>query len=253
MDAVAADRRIAGQGTPEAAWQQWPGLAALPEHDAAALLPPGRRAVVVAPHPDDEVLACGGLIAQWAAAGRCVQVVAVTDGEASLPAARVHGAEALGALRRREREAGLACLGLAAHDVVALGLPDGGVGRETHALAARLAELLRPGDVVLAPWRRDGHPDHEAVGEAAARACVQRGLPLHELPIWMWHWARPDDPRVPWARLRRVAVRHAGAKAEALRQHHSQLLPAGGEPPTLPPWALARWQRSFEYVFEAGA
>jgi hypothetical protein len=69
----------------------------------------------------------------------------------------------------------------------------------------------------------------------------------------MWHWAQPGDPRVPWARLQRVAVRHPREKAAAIMQHQSQLEDLEGEPPTLHPWALARWLRPFEYVFEAGA
>ncbi|MEF7615756.1 PIG-L family deacetylase [Aquincola sp. MAHUQ-54] len=251
MDPVAAERAIEGQGTPESAWQRWGGLHAMPQRSAGGLLPPGARAVVLAPHPDDEVLACGGLLAQWVAAGHPVSVVCVTDGEASLPAARGCAPAELAARRRREREAGLRCLGvLGRAELHCLALPDGGVGGCLPALAGRLAALLGPGDQVFAPWRHDGHPDHEAVGEAAARACRRAGATLHELPIWMWHWAAPGDPRVPWARLRRIGVQHRLPKAKAILRHRSQVLPFGGEAPTLPRWALKRWLRPHEYVFE---
>lgn len=50
------------------------------------------------------------------------------------------------------------------------------------------------------------HPDDEAAGRAAAAACKATGAPLVEYPIWMWHWATPDDPAVPWHRARRVPL-----------------------------------------------
>ena len=53
----AAGRAIRGDGTTEAEWNGWPGLARLPAIAAGELVPEGARAVVVAPHPDDEVLA----------------------------------------------------------------------------------------------------------------------------------------------------------------------------------------------------
>lgn len=251
---AAAERAIRGEGTSEAEWQRWGGLATLRECAAGGLLPGGARAVVVAPHPDDEVLACGGLLAQWAADRRPLRLVCVTDGEASLPAAPTCGAAALADRRRSERAAGLRCLGVPEDtDIVCLGLPDGGVGSHLDELADRLTFLLKPGDVVFAPWRHDGHPDHEAAGVAAARACSRRGATLHEVPIWMWHWAAPGDPRVPWTRLRRIRVQHPEEKAAAISEHRSQIETMGGEPPTLPTWALARWLRPFEYVFEASA
>ena len=83
MGAVAARPRIEGEGTSGRVWQAWlPALACADMAHVAGLLP-AQRLVVVAPHPDDEVLACGALIAMHARQGGEVLVVAVTDGEAS--------------------------------------------------------------------------------------------------------------------------------------------------------------------------
>ncbi|HVA44313.1 MAG TPA: PIG-L family deacetylase, partial [Acidimicrobiales bacterium] len=46
-------------------------------------LPPGRRVMVVAPHPDDELVGAGGTIAKHVAAGHLVHIVMATSGEAS--------------------------------------------------------------------------------------------------------------------------------------------------------------------------
>ena len=62
MGAVTAPPRIQGEGTSGRVWQAWlPALACADMAPVAGLLP-AQRLVVVAPHPDDEVLACGALI-----------------------------------------------------------------------------------------------------------------------------------------------------------------------------------------------
>jgi LmbE family N-acetylglucosaminyl deacetylase len=67
MDAV-SDRHIdAGTGTPEASWRAWIDACRLPCVRPADLVRAGQRAVIVAPHPDDEVLMAGGLLAELAA------------------------------------------------------------------------------------------------------------------------------------------------------------------------------------------
>ena len=84
------ERRIEGCGTPDEEWQAWPGLAELPPVSARQLVPGSARAVVVAPHPDDEILACGGLLQLLAQQGSEVLLVAVTDGDASHQIGRAH-------------------------------------------------------------------------------------------------------------------------------------------------------------------
>ncbi|GGX34529.1 acetylglucosaminylphosphatidylinositol deacetylase [Pigmentiphaga litoralis] len=250
---LVGNREIRAEGTPEAVWDAWPGLHALTAVDATTLLPHGCRAVVIAPHPDDEVLACGGLMRQWTDAGRDVVVVAVTDGGGSHTNSRRWTPTTLEAARRAERQAAMQEMGLASVPVLGLQLPDGGVTGTEAALHRALTAVLRPGDVVFATWRLDGHPDHEATGRAAADCCARAGLPLIELPVWMWHWAEPGDPRVPWHRLARVRLDPAQreAKRRAIAAHRTQVeadptLPGHA---VLPPWALARLTRDHEFVF----
>jgi len=259
MDAVidtapddAAHRTIEGEGTSEAEWNSWPGLARLPAIDAQHLVPPGARAVVVAPHPDDEVLAVGGLLAQLADHGRPVELIAVTDGTASHDGSTVWSPERLARIRPRETLRALQRLGLAVVPT-RLGLPDGGLHRLRATLAAWLVPLLRPCDVVFTTWRQDGHPDHEATGQACALAAASAGARLVEVPVWGWHWARPADGRMPWRHAQRVPLDAEALrrKRAAVRTFASQLRrdPSTGAPPVLRGATLARAERPYEVVF----
>jgi LmbE family N-acetylglucosaminyl deacetylase len=250
-------RRIEGSGTAERDWQSWPGLAALAPLGLDELASPSARVVVVAPHPDDEVLACGGMLALLARDGRRVRVIGVTDGEASHPGSARWTPRLLARRRREERERGLALLGVAAPqgELLALGLQDGGVPAAEARLESLLREHIAPGDVVFTTWRHDGHPDHEATGRATVAAAAAQGARCWEMPVWAWHWARPDDPRVPWAGMRRLALDAdaRGRKGRAIAAHGTQLATSPGDdrPPVLPDWALARLLRPFEF-FMAG-
>src|SRR5690606_30041337 len=91
-------------------------------HDLDVVIAPTGRTVVVVPHPDDEALAAGGLIAHQRARGREVVVGAVTDGDAAYP--DWEGTH-LARVRRREQLEALHRLGVGRHAVHRLGIPDG--------------------------------------------------------------------------------------------------------------------------------
>lgn len=252
MELVNPDRHIAGQGTTEEDWQDWMREHPLRQVDPRTLVTAGARVFVVAPHPDDEVLSAGGLMQVFAALGCAVNVVAVTDGDASHPGSTEWPAARLATERPRESVAALTHLAPDAR-MHRLRLPDGGVSARETMLADRLAELLDPDDLVLTTWRLDGHPDHEATGRACARACESRGARLAELPVWAWHWARPDDPRLPWNRAVAVSLSAAqlATKRKAVACFRSQLDPdtSTGAAPILPETAMRRLLRPYEVMF----
>src|SRR4051812_44355011 len=164
---VARRNPIDAPGTDERSWAAWPWLSTLPGGGLARLAGI-RSAVIVAAHPDDEVLGAGGLISMLAASRARLRLVAVTDGEASH---RGHASPASLA-RRRAAETALAlrALGARSAEVIRLGLPDGHLAGQENQIAAALAPLVAGFDLCLAPWDRDKHPDHEAAGRAARRA-----------------------------------------------------------------------------------
>ncbi len=237
-------------GTPELAWQQAPQLTALPQRHLDRLGP--GEVVVVAPHPDDEVLGVGGTVARLHELGRVVRVVAVTDGEASHPGSVAVTAQELAARRADESVRALRHLGVTA-PVERLGVPDGHVADHEEQLAHRLEELVVGAALVLAPWREDGHPDHDASGRAATAATTSCAVHLAEYLVWAWNWARPDDPTFPWARAGQVPLSPAAqrAKARAITEFRSQVEPLGPEPedgPVLPEGVLAYHRRPFEVL-----
>ncbi len=252
LNAQDAEPLIRGEGTSELEWQSWAGLSTLDDFMPSHWLPATSRLVVVAPHPDDEILACGGLLAWQARRGGDCLVLAVTDGEASHGVPDPEAGARLAAARRAESAAGLLQLGLSADRVGRLALPDGEVSLYLETLAAHLRQLLRPGDRVISTWREDGHPDHEATALATAAACRDRGCALLEAPVWMWHWAAPGDDRVPWQRLHRFALPQdiRARKVAALSAHLTQLTSRSpDEPAVLGPAIIERNARAFEYFF----
>ncbi|WP_282358007.1 PIG-L family deacetylase [Pseudomonas sp. PS01303] len=246
---------IVGQGTTLHQWQGSRHLAELQSIDVLSLVPPGSRAVIIAPHPDDEVLGCGGLLQLLAAAGRPLQLISVTDGSASHPGSERWPVERLSVIRPQESAEALRRLGLPMHRLKWLrgGFTDTQVAAQEQQLRTFIESHLRPNDVVFTTWREDGHCDHEAVGRASAEAARQVGATCHELPVWTWHWATPEDAFVPWQRARKILLTPAqvARKRHAVHAFASQLEgdAQAGLAPVLAPYVIDRLLQPFEVVF----
>ena len=184
-----------------------------------------RRLVVVGAHPDDESLGAGGLVATATAAELPTALLVATDGEASHPYSASHSREAMARRRRDELVRAAAALGLDRSKVTTLALPDGQVGDHTDAVVAAIVDLVGDGRdcLLVAPYRADGHPDHEAIGRCAVTAAHRTGATLAEYPIWLWHAGEPHD--LPVASLARLPLspRASAAKKAAIASHTSQV------------------------------
>jgi LmbE family N-acetylglucosaminyl deacetylase len=184
-------------GTPTSVWERDGRLGALGPFDLDGI----DSVIVVAAHPDDELLGAGALIAQCARRGLPVCVLVVSDGAGChVPG----GSPATGRWTEADRPDVTELVHqLAPHAAVeAFGFASGtlaehrsGVGTALDAAIARSAVNRT---LVVAPWRGDGQHDHSLVGAAAAAVAERLGLELHEYPIWLWHWATPHDDEVPW-------------------------------------------------------
>lgn len=197
--------------------------------EIADLTGPG-AVLVLAPHPDDEALGCGGAILEARAAGHAVTVVVMTDGQRSHPNSASHGPERLAALRRGEVAASVEILTGSAEAMIWLGVPDctlPGDGPEAAPLVDRLAGIVdRIGaTAVWAAWEHDPHCDHEATARIAlALASARPSLSLFSYPIWgRFAAVRADDlpDLADVMRLDTTAQRRA--KARAVAAHTSQM------------------------------
>jgi LmbE family N-acetylglucosaminyl deacetylase len=175
--------------------------------------PPAGRILVLAPHPDDELLGCGGTLAETVAAGRAsvIRVLYLTDGEYGVDAALRSSASDI---RRAESRRGLAILGL--DQAVYAGFPDQGLWAAESAVQVireHLATFLP--DVVMVPPPLDPHPDHRAAATLRAHSLGHAEGP--QPAIWMYE----VQPCMPMNALVRIDER-AEIKARALREHTSQ-------------------------------
>ncbi|PPB49763.1 hypothetical protein C4K88_08870 [Arthrobacter pityocampae] len=250
-----------GEGTPESHWRTWehdrePGGDLQVEELFDGRLP--SRFILLAAHPDDETLGAGGLLSRLARDGVRCDVVVLSDGEASHPSSPTHSPQQLAELRRTEVTNALQVLAPAAR-LIFEGLPDGGVtpGDVAAVLARELDDDETARTLVAAPWRHDGHADHDAVGAAAAQFCSDRAITLLEYPVWLWHWGTAEEQADQLADL---SLYHLGAeeharKGSALATHVSQTLPlsdAPGDEVLLTPGVLEHFSRSFEAFFVTG-
>ncbi len=242
-----AARPVAHVGTPGDDWvRRNESLPPLPLDRCPGL-------VVAAPHPDDEVLGFGAAACMLSARGVGVHTVIATDGGAAWPGLSEADKSHLEQTRRAESRTAANVLGLATPEF--LGLPDGELAEHETRLADILTAVLADraaGTWCAATWRCDGHPDHEALGRAAAVAVSRTGAVLLEYPVWMWHWARPGDEAVPWHRAARVVVDSVAKqrKRDAVDAFRSQLHPdVESRDPILPAHVVARLDQVGEVVF----
>jgi len=134
--------------------------------------------MLIAPHPDDEALACSVILQKAVRATAAIRIVYVTDGDDNpWPQRAVERRWRLsasdrkrwGKLRRSEALAALRVLGIHPSDIQFLGLPDQGLTdlllRDCNSALTRIAQVIddwSPTDI-LAPSIFDIHPDHNAV------------------------------------------------------------------------------------------
>jgi len=174
-----------------------------------------RRALIVAPHPDDEIIGAAGLIARLKAQGARVAVIVVSDGGASHPGSATWPRARLIAERRRESLRALRRLRVTTGEVRFLGLPDGGLGTTLPACTRALRRAALRADLIVGPAAGDGHPDHRAVAQALRR------LPgaARRLTYQVWPARHRHDPRT---RTLRIAGGQP-VKRALIRVHRTQL------------------------------
>lgn len=190
------------------------------------------KTIVFAPHPDDESLGCGGAIALLRKFGVSVSVVTTSDGTLSHPNSKKFPSEKLRELRETEMKNALRALGVDENKVSFLRYRDRSVpdknASDFDAAVERIIEVLdetKP-QTILAPWRRDPHPDHRATWQIVHAALEKANSKsrLIEYPIWLWELAEENDlPQEGKTNLWRLDISEVlAAKQNAIAEHRSQ-------------------------------
>jgi len=146
-------------------------------------LPPASRVLVVAPHPDDESLGCGGAITRYVRGGTTVALLIVSDG-AALAEENDH-AESLAVERERETKAAAQILGI--KQISFLGLPDGRLDQHSETMVQTIDKHLHDfaPEIVFCPSPIDGHRDHAAVARTLLQ--LHRRVPGWSLAFYELH------------------------------------------------------------------
>lgn len=221
-----------------------------------------KSTLVFAPHPDDETLGCGGMIALKREQKVPVEVVFITDGQASHPNHPRIKPEQLIQIRKQEAVTALAILGVEPSQIHFLDQQDGSLSNlpeeERQQLLDRLIQLLQdfnPQEVYVS-YRKDGHPDHETTSALVQAAILKSKLQIELLqyPIdKLWNPWLFDFKSQELANSYRLPLRHAlSKKKQALEAYPSQFLPlAPDTKPLMPQIALERLSSPYEVFFRS--
>lgn len=172
------------------------------------------KVLIIAPHPDDEVIGCGGTIRLGVEHGDEVAVVFLTSGELGL---KQLPADEAWQIREREAKRAAQILGLGR--LYFLRQPDWRLGENKKSATRALMEVIRsekPG-VLYLPHPGDGHPDHQAA------------LPILRAALKKWPGPRPQlfgyeiwSPLNQYDKVVDIS-KVMTQKLRALRAHASQL------------------------------
>jgi LmbE family N-acetylglucosaminyl deacetylase len=159
----------------------------------------GSRLMLIAPHPDDEALACSIILQRAVQAGTAIRVIYATDGDDNPWPQRVlerkwrlnaADRKRWGNLRRSEALAALRVLGVHPRDAQFLALPDQGLTNllksDCRSMLARLSRVIHAWSPthLLVPSIADTHPDHNALA-VMLRLVLEEDFESH-LSVWSY-------------------------------------------------------------------
>ncbi len=231
--------------------------------------------LVVAPHPDDESLGCGGAIALLKINKNPIHVLFISDGSMSHPHSKLYPREARIKLREQETLNALEILGLNATEVSFLRLPDTQVPTapissdvsndladpsqlflEAVAAIRNYLRQIRP-QTILVPWRRDPHGDHRASWQLTDAAVREEKLNIRwlEYPIWVWESKNAKDlPTGADGSWFKLDIRDVlSQKRQAIQAHVSQitrLIDDDTEGFVLSPDMISHFTQAYEYYLK---
>lgn len=190
--------------------------------------------LVLAPHPDDESLGCGGLIALLRAQGCRLTIVVTTDGSQSHPHSTAYSESARIALREEEMRQALSVLQVSEKHIHFLHGRDAALpGKDDPGfigLKRKLIDIIRDAcpQLCLVPYELDPHCDHRSTWQlldASLQEVKNNGVTVWEYPIWLYQNAEyADIPDLKEGELIAVGINaFLSQKTAAIAAHRSQV------------------------------
>jgi len=218
--------------------------------------------LIIAPHPDDEILGLGGMLSRCRLTGIRVTLVYLTDGESShadlLP-------DIIAGQRIALSNKVLSCLGMTPDRVFRLHLPDGRIPRrgadgyqEAKQKIARWMEASKP-DAVFVTHPEETWPyDHVAASEMTLDAVSVCGLKSAIYGYWVWVWySMPLHcmTKIDWRNTFRIPIQAELKKKRLLVDDYLKPLAPNGKPwsGVLPAALLKAFSYPYEVVTKISA
>lgn len=182
---------------------------------------------ILAPHPDDEVFGCGGLIAHLIAKGIMPHIILMSGGGKSHENCCNIEESCITEVRRNLALEVAAHLGVSETHVHHLDFQDGNIGDKPGSEMNRLKNLLsdlQP-DTILVPHHGEGWPDHLATRQIGIDL-APKGAQVWEYCVWMWYYRQHG---LDWKNARTLnmsATEHA-SKLNAIATYSNSCAPCG--------------------------
>ena len=206
--------------------------------------------IIIAPHPDDEVFGCAGLIQSLVERGTPPHVIILTGGEGSHRGCCDTSAEEIIAARHQLTLDAAATLGLPESHIHCLEYSDGGVVLE-HPATENLRELLvqLSPKALFVPHHDEGWSDHLHAAEITKHLLMGQDVSIYEYCVWMWYYNvwRLDYRN---ARVYRMSRAQHQRKLQAIDEYVTPLASCGK------PWSgvlpkpflkAARWNKELYF------
>lgn len=182
--------------------------------------------LLLAPHPDDEIIGCGGLLSRLIAQGKDVIVIVLSNGAESHRGCCNTPKEEIVAARRQLSKDAAKIIGLSLENVHSLNFSDGRINAqhpEMEQLKVLIAEI-KP-DVILVPHSGEGWSDHLATREIGLQIAPQNAS-VYEYCVWFWYY---NSWNIAWRNAFVVGLskEEHEAKLRAIDAYTSTTAPCG--------------------------
>lgn len=204
------------------------------------------RTLIIAPHPDDEIIGCGGLIARLVELGHTPTVIILSGGGKSHEGCCTIDEKDLISERRRLTLQAADIVGLPHEHIYFLDFRDGSISEDDKANMEKLqktVDKINP-QMILVPHTGEGWSDHLATRRIGL-TLAGRGTEVWEYCVWMWYY---NVWQLDWhaARLLRMNKGEHRRKFAAIDTYTEALAPCGkawsGVLPKVFVWAN-RWNK----------